>query len=305
MLQREGIHPARVICTLKLARYLDKSGAIPQYNLQYLRYYLELNVQAKAHYALGDITVLEALFRRIYARFEADGVTDIDNEMVRISNAPILLARMPFGKHKGMLFSEIPRDYLEWLYSTELPDPSPSRLHIGLNLNNDLSWKIIVPLQFLLKRWGDANQGHQGYIHTIIHNVPKNETFDKLYERQMKDEDSYYYVGITGRNWLKRLSEHVSEIHHGSRKSFHRAWRESMGMKNIQIVSSLMAINMTYDDAMNWEEKEVDRISSDQYGLNMISGGYKGLKYLHKLGITSKARLSLNERERAIEEYIR
>lgn len=187
----------------------------------------------------------------------------------------------------------------------EFPDPSPSRLHIGLNLNNDLSWKVIVPLQFLLKGWGDANRGHQGYIHSITHNVPRYETFDQLYQRQMRDEDSYYYVGITGRNWLQRLSEHVSEIHHGSRKSFHKAWRESMDMKNVQIISSLMAINMTYEEAMNWEEKEVDRISSDQYGLNMIPGGFKGLRFLHKLGITSQVRVSPDERERAIEEYIR
>jgi hypothetical protein len=188
---------------------------------------------------------------------------------------------------------------------SEFPDPSPSRLHIGLSLNNNLSWKVIVPLQFLLKGWGDANQGHQGYIHSITHNVARNETFEQLYERQMKDQDSYYYVGITGRNWLQRLSEHVGEIHRGSRRSFHRAWRESLGMKNVQIVSSLMAINMTYDEAMNWEEAKVDQIASDQYGLNMIPGGFKGLKYLHKLRITNKGKVSLRERELAIEEYIR
>jgi exodeoxyribonuclease X len=27
---------------------------------------------------------------------------------------------MPFGKHKGMLFKEVPPDYLEWLQGTEL-----------------------------------------------------------------------------------------------------------------------------------------------------------------------------------------
>jgi exodeoxyribonuclease X len=40
--------------------------------------------------------------------------------MLRISNSPILIARMPFGKHKGMLFKEVPTDYLEWLLRTEL-----------------------------------------------------------------------------------------------------------------------------------------------------------------------------------------
>lgn len=122
MLNHEDIYPTRVICTLKLARFLDKAGVISQYGLQYLRYYLELNVEAKPHDALGDITVLEALFKRIHARFELNAVQDIENEMIRISNSPILIPRMPFGKHKGVLFSEIPADYLQWLLGTELDE---------------------------------------------------------------------------------------------------------------------------------------------------------------------------------------
>ncbi len=51
-------------------------------------------------------------FKRIHAGFEQDAVQDIENEMIRISNSPILIPRMPFGKHKGALFSEIPTDYL-------------------------------------------------------------------------------------------------------------------------------------------------------------------------------------------------
>lgn len=133
MLNHEEIYPTRVICTLKLARFLDKAGVIPQYGLQYLRYYLELNVDAKAHDALGDITVLEALFKRIHARFEQDAVQDIENEMIRISNSPILIPRMPFGKHKGVLFSEIPVDYLQWLLGTDLDGDMAYtvRYHLG------------------------------------------------------------------------------------------------------------------------------------------------------------------------------
>ena len=37
-------------------------------------------------------------------------------------NPGILIARMPYGKHKGMLFSEVPQDYLEWLLGTELDE---------------------------------------------------------------------------------------------------------------------------------------------------------------------------------------
>jgi DNA polymerase III epsilon subunit-like protein len=44
MLKMEDIYTPRVIRTLKLARYLDKNRVIPKYSLQYLRYYLGLDV---------------------------------------------------------------------------------------------------------------------------------------------------------------------------------------------------------------------------------------------------------------------
>ncbi|WP_319409575.1 hypothetical protein [uncultured Desulfosarcina sp.] len=69
----EGIHPQKVICTLKLARYLDSPGAISKNNFQDLHYYLGLDVDAKAHDALEDFMVLEALFKRIYEKFVANG----------------------------------------------------------------------------------------------------------------------------------------------------------------------------------------------------------------------------------------
>ena len=123
IVQMEGIHTQRVICTIKRARYLDKNGIIPKYNLQYLRYYLGLEIEAKAHDALGDILVLEGLFRRLNAKFKKnDKLMDPIQEMISISSNPILIPRMPFGKHKGMLFSEVPQDYLEWLLGTDLDE---------------------------------------------------------------------------------------------------------------------------------------------------------------------------------------
>jgi DNA polymerase III epsilon subunit-like protein len=133
MLRNEGISPSKAICTLKLARFLDKDGVIPQYSLQYLRYYLDLRVEATAHDAFGDILVLERLFKRIYTRFKKDGFENPTEEMLRISNSPILIARMPFGKHKGTLFKDVPPDYLEWLQGTELDEDMEYtvRHHLG------------------------------------------------------------------------------------------------------------------------------------------------------------------------------
>jgi len=135
MLQKEGLFTSRVICTLKLARHLDKNGVIPKYNLQYLRYFLDLDVDAQAHDALGDILVLEALFQRLYAKIKEQDLRVPEQEMVNISNNPVLIPRMPFGKHAGMLFSEVPKDYLEWLSGTELDEDMAYTVqkHLGLS----------------------------------------------------------------------------------------------------------------------------------------------------------------------------
>jgi len=122
MLKKEGITVNKNICTLKLSRYLDAEGVIPHHNLQYLRYYLNLNVKANAHDALGDILVLEALFERLYAKIiekYPDGASD---KMIDISSKPVLIRKMPFGKHKGIKMEEIPIDYLHWLSTTDLEE---------------------------------------------------------------------------------------------------------------------------------------------------------------------------------------
>jgi DNA polymerase III epsilon subunit-like protein len=122
MLNKEGIEPKSVICTLKMARYFDKDGVIPKYGLQYLRYYLNLNVDAVPHTALGDILVLEALFNRIHAKATDEFGDGAVARMIEVSKNPVLYRRMPFGKHKGLKMEEVPLDYLQWLTGTDLEE---------------------------------------------------------------------------------------------------------------------------------------------------------------------------------------
>ncbi|MEE4603229.1 MAG: DUF3820 family protein, partial [Desulfobacteraceae bacterium] len=85
--------------------------------------------------ALGDILVLEGLFKRLNAKIqENDQLKDPVAEMIRISNNPVLIPRMPFGKHKGMLFSEVPQDYLQWLSGTDLDEDMAYtvKYHLGM-----------------------------------------------------------------------------------------------------------------------------------------------------------------------------
>ncbi len=112
MLEIEGLQVPQHICTLRVARHLDNEGKIPRFSLQYLRYLLDLNVEgASAHDAAGDVLVLEALFNRLQVKMTPE-------EMVEVSQKPILFQRINFGKHKGKLLRDIAQQdkgYLQWL----------------------------------------------------------------------------------------------------------------------------------------------------------------------------------------------
>lgn len=125
MLGHEGIIVPKFICTLKIARSLDTGSVIPEYNLQYLRYYLQLHVTASAHDAKDDVLVLEALFQRLYNKMLTlykDRESAIA-EMVRVSLEPMLFTILPFGKYKGKKIEDVAmsdRPYLEWLLEQKL-----------------------------------------------------------------------------------------------------------------------------------------------------------------------------------------
>lgn len=117
MLLKEGVQVQQAICTLKIARALDSEGEIESYKLQYLRYYYGIEVNAQAHDAWGDILVLEQLFILYWAKFREMFATDAEifSEMLRITQNPVLIPKMPFGKHKGSHFRDVPKDYLQWM----------------------------------------------------------------------------------------------------------------------------------------------------------------------------------------------
>ncbi len=126
MIKKEGIEPKRFICTLRVARFLDKEEKIEKYNLQYLRYYLDLDVKATAHDALGDVMVLEKLFTRLKNKIiEEDNVSmdEAIEKMMEISSHPSLLRTFKFGKYNGKRIEEVvqtDRGYLEWLYGEKI-----------------------------------------------------------------------------------------------------------------------------------------------------------------------------------------
>jgi len=144
MLEAEGLSVPKFICTLRIARYLDKENKIPEYGLQYLRYYLNLDVEGHAHDAEGDVRVLRALFERQLAKMKAE-IPDEEKaieKMVEISKTPTIFNKFTFGKYKEEIIDEIlkeDRRYIEWLLKAKLESGE-----------NDEDW--IYTLQHYLKK---------------------------------------------------------------------------------------------------------------------------------------------------------
>lgn len=136
MLAKEGINFKRHICTLKLARHID-DGMMVNHQLQYLRYYYELDIDLGGlapHDALADIIVLEQVFKKlarsIQDKYSLNKSQTIER-MMEISIKPSLLKSIKFGKYstktpEEQLISNIAKNdpqYLIWLLNEKKKKP--------------------------------------------------------------------------------------------------------------------------------------------------------------------------------------
>jgi len=105
-----GMEDKQWLDTLRLAKFIWRD--LESYKLQFLRYYLKLDVDdmsIPAHRALGDALVTAALARRIFD--ELDG-----EDPYTVQEQPIRQTYCMFGKkYKGYLWSDVPGSYLEWM----------------------------------------------------------------------------------------------------------------------------------------------------------------------------------------------
>jgi exodeoxyribonuclease X len=144
MIQKESITPYKYICTLRVARALDTKGVLSQYKLQYLRYYLGIEIEAQAHDALGDVLVLEKLFERLLEKVKKEYDLDTNEaleKMIELSSLPSMMRIFTFGKYNGKSCSEvlsIDRGYLEWMLVQKEQNPDNEedwiytlRFHLG------------------------------------------------------------------------------------------------------------------------------------------------------------------------------
>lgn len=117
-----GEHGLPTICTLKAALRVWPDA--PGHSNQVLRYWLEDrgllsldDAQAMPPHRAGpDAYVTAHILKALFAA----GATG--REMVAWTAEPRIMARLPFGKHKGAAWSAVPADYLAWAMRSELDD---------------------------------------------------------------------------------------------------------------------------------------------------------------------------------------
>lgn len=140
VLKNEGVDTPYHICTKRLAqRYFPD---LDSHRLQALRYYFDLNIEARAHDAEGDVTVLKMVFDELAKKAkEVHGAEDdktLITAMVNDTRKPLLLKKIWFGKHYGKTFEEIKKEdasYLGWLLQAEKKKDEADR-------NKDLDYTV-------------------------------------------------------------------------------------------------------------------------------------------------------------------
>lgn len=132
-------------------------------------------------------------------------------------------------------------------------------------------------------------------LHELLKGSPALEGMHSLYVHAFQDETPLHYFGVTKQRWFDRLAQHESSARSGSQFLFHRAMRDKAKKK---IAHRVIACGLDHDSVMGLEESFVEQFSLYPLGLNMIPGGFAGIKYLHSLGITARGEV---ERDAAAE----
>lgn len=134
---------------------------------------------------------------------------------------------------------------------------------------------VVIPLGSIIKTMRSVVNQYQVYCHRFC-NDENGVVLDGL-----------SYIGVTKRGWQTRLTEHVRAARSGSKYRFHEALRR-WGDAATTVSHSIIGCGLDERKAMSLEEQTVGFESLYPRGLNMIPGGYAGLKYLHRIGAVGK-----------------
>jgi exodeoxyribonuclease X len=111
------------LCTLRASKHIWPDA--PGHSNQVLRYWLNIkpnlsiasDVKVRMpHQALYDVATTTGILQMMLQVHSPE-------QLEAFTSRPVQLRSMPFGKHKGKSFSDIPCDYLAWLKKQNNLDP--------------------------------------------------------------------------------------------------------------------------------------------------------------------------------------
>ncbi len=126
----------------------------------------------------------------------------------------------------------------------------------------------LYPLYMLIKPWS------AGYRRKGSYQVYRHSFFEDSKNYGKMDT----YIGVTKQRWQVRYRQHLQSARSGSPYLMHKAIREEDKYEMME--HEVYAAGLSYEEAMNCEESLVERYSLHPNGLNMIPGGFAGLRYL-------------------------
>ena len=157
---------------------------------------------------------------------------------------------------------------------------------------------IAVPLPYLAHQPRNFVRQYAIYLHHLCGRKGTDP------DPGWSGDDALTYIGLTKQGWQKRFSQHLSKAHSGSPLLFHQALRDNYVGARV-IGHRVLTLCETEKEAMDLEEMFVKGGTREDFGdpdafkegekwvfgtlypkgLNMIPGGYAGLKVLHKMGV--------------------
>jgi hypothetical protein len=139
--------------------------------------------------------------------------------------------------------------------------------------------QVEVPLNTALEGYPPLG-GHSVYMHAI------------------GTEVGLHYIGVTKQRWHARMAQHISDARAGSPYVFHRSLAQHAGKR---MLHKLLVPCLPYEKAMEIEEEFVG-FTLYPKGMNMIPGGFAGIRYLASLGVKAT---NIKQRDTAIQRLVR
>jgi hypothetical protein len=172
---------------------------------------------------------------------------------------------------------------------------------------------VCIPMDYVVDQESSLQNQFVVYCHTITPALSDAKT----------DKSGMNYIGITKQGWRRRFDQHLSNARLGSPLLFHRALRDHYRLSRV-CSHRILTVAPTEREAMDSEEEFVrgtddpavlSRFSGIEVfaagtlypkGLNMIPGGYEGLRVLHKLGALERNKaLDVDQREEHLIKIMR